>query len=102
MAEMSDYRAFGDLLHRTQFLSGKKYAELRKELRYNVSLWHEGAQLPSVERLPEIARVYGVNPEALRAAFDTAKEARDLELAAIKRSKRLPRPKPSQSESYGF
>lgn len=85
MTELDDLKAFGDFLSQAWMKSDKSLKQLKAELGVTcIEGWHQSDLFPSKERLPQIARAYGVELEELSAAYERAKAARK----ALKESRR--------------
>jgi hypothetical protein len=87
MAVIDDLKALGDFLSCAKQRIGKTFEEIDTELGVTSShMWQEAKTFPSESRLPEVARVYGVDFEELKAVYDLSKKARKLEKSSRRAS----------------
>lgn len=80
MAEIDDYRAFGDFLSEAKVKVGKNFAQLESEIGMKcLGTWHTYNGFPARKRLPAVALAYGADLDELTAAYEKAKAARKAE-----------------------
>jgi transcriptional regulator with XRE-family HTH domain len=98
---MENIDLFGKFLSERRNIINKSAKEISLDLGVSYRIvfkWESGTIFPSEEKLPDIARVYGIELEELLNAFKISKEARQQE----KDSRKNPKPiKPNpDTEAY--
>jgi hypothetical protein len=80
VAEIEDCKVLGDFLSQAQARNKKSGEQINEELGVSSThAWHQYRSFPDESRLPDIARVYEVDLEELRAAYEKAKAGRQVE-----------------------
>ena len=92
MAEIDDYKAFGDFLSQAKARTDKKTAKIEEEIGVKcTAAWHNYEIFPARHRLPAIALAYEVDLEELTAVYEKAKAGRRLEkISNLKRGSERP------------
>lgn len=97
-----NYQAFGKFLLECKSRIKTPLKDLKKKLRTNnIGHWYRGDTLPGKKMLPSIAKVFKADPEELRTAYKSAKEAREAEKKFRKAPKVTPCVSSFQPEDYG-
>ncbi|MBI2086701.1 MAG: hypothetical protein HYT69_00820 [Candidatus Zambryskibacteria bacterium] len=81
MAEIDDYKAFGDFLSEAKAKVGKNFTQLESEIGMKcLGAWHTYNGFPARKRLPVIALAYGVDLDELTLAYEKGKVGRQAEM----------------------
>lgn len=101
MTEIDDSKAFGDFLSRARHVLGKSANQLEKEFDLkNTRGWHEYHYLPSLEKLPLIAKAYGVDLAELTAVYDKCHARRKAERESRHTPSRRRRTNLNEADSF--
>ena len=79
---MEDVTLFAELLEKSRGLIGKARRQISRELGVDVSMidsWERSITSPSENRLPAIAKAYGIPLEEVQRDLNVSKAARQME-----------------------
>ena len=85
--EMNDVFAFGEMLAEARARLDKGHKAIAKELNLNVKSsynWEDASEFPKEDRLPDIAKAYGLDLTKVIEVYRLSKQAHKLEKEAKK------------------